>query len=133
MPTRPEDFLAAAKEIQAKKPVSADESRARTVVARGYYAAYHATREAIRKELGDPRWNIQHWPLASALKGATDPAVKEVGELLNELRELRARSDYKLDRTVTCLESSLRLKDVETVLERVPKISSKLKRLFSTS
>jgi hypothetical protein len=55
MPIRPEHLFDAAQKLNAlKPPLVSDEVCARTMANRAYYAAYLATREALRVQYANP-------------------------------------------------------------------------------
>lgn len=96
MPIRPEDLYAAARQLDRIDPtLVSDEVCGRTIANRAYYAAYLAIREALRTQYGDPRFDVQHTRLASALEKSGDPRVSDVGTMLKFLRLQREKADYR--------------------------------------
>jgi hypothetical protein len=92
MPIRPEEFYAAAQELnRLRPPLISDEVCARTMSSRMYYAAYLAVREAIRAQVGDRTFDTTHTSLVRALTHAADPEVQAVGARLKRLKTIRER------------------------------------------
>jgi hypothetical protein len=127
MPIRPDDFVEVADRLQFGRSVGEKEERCtRTVAGRAYYAAYLSLRQAARKAVGDPRYNIGHQSLISHLDGYSGE-VERAGVLLRELRYFRELSDYWLDETVDRTSVGLALNNAKGILRDEDKISSKLK------
>ena len=96
MPIRPEQLYDAAKELDGLDPtLVSDEVCARTIANRAYYAAYLATREALRTQYQNPHFDVGHGPLASQLESSADAVVSGVGTSLKTLRAAREHSDYR--------------------------------------
>ncbi|HEV7590398.1 MAG TPA: hypothetical protein VGO40_19970 [Longimicrobium sp.] len=122
----PADLLAAAKELSnSKKPLVNDEVCARTAANRAYYAAYLVTREEIRKQYGNPKYDVHHAPLSTGL--SQNAATATLGSRLAALRLQRNDADYHpTDLTVNRLTVALRLKDAEYVIENASKVKMPL-------
>jgi len=127
MPIRPEQLFDAAQRLNAMKPpLVSDEVCARTMANRAYYAAYLATREALRAQYGNPRFDVAHGSLAYALTTAPDPDVRALGARLQTLKAIREDSDYEPGATVSKLAVALHLADASYVLEKAAKLVGKL-------
>ena len=106
-----------------------DEVCARTMVNRMYYAAYLATREAVRAQLGNRRFDVAHRTLAEALEASADPDVSAVGTRLRILKAAREDSDYRLHLRVPKALAALHLMNARFVLDRVGKLSGRFPRI----
>jgi hypothetical protein len=96
MPIRPEDLYAAARQLDQINPtLVSDEVCGRTIANRAYYAAFLATRDALRAQYGDPRFDVQHTRLARALEKSGAPLVSGLGTLLRFLKLQREKADYR--------------------------------------
>lgn len=127
MPIRPDDFFAAAVALnRLKPPLVSDEVCARTMAGRMYYAAYLATREAIREQIGIRELDVGHSALIAALKHTPDTDVQVVGTRLLALKRLRERADYRPHHHMTKLAVALRMADAQFVLENVPGLRGRL-------
>lgn len=126
MPTKPDELYAAAQRLnELKPPLISDEVCARTMLNRMYYAAYLATREAIRSQLKNAAFDVGHQTLSDTLYAATDPEVREIGSCLQVLRTAREKSDYKLHLGISKAVAALHLMNAQFVLERVGKLSGR--------
>jgi hypothetical protein len=100
----------------------------RTVAGRLYYAAYLATRDTLRTLKGNPDYNLDHEPLTQFLRFVVkDTWVQHYGELLEELRQIRVQSDYRLSLTVDRGDVGLRLRDAKYVLDNQAELGMRLK------
>jgi uncharacterized protein (UPF0332 family) len=96
MPIRPTDLYDAAKQLDTLNPtLVGDEVCARTIANRAYYAAYLATREALRTQYRNPNFDVHHGTLAAELERSAHADVSAVGTSLKTLRAHRETSDYK--------------------------------------
>lgn len=91
-----------------------------------YYAAYLATRESIREQIGIRELDVGHSALVAALKRTPDPDVQVVGTRLLALKRLRERADYRPHHHLTKLAVALRLADAQYVIENVPRLRGRL-------
>ena len=90
MPVKPEEFYLASQNLnRMKPPLVSDEVCGRTMLNRMYCAAYLATREALRRHLGNPSFDVAHTALSAILAKAADPAVRDIGTRLGVLRLAR--------------------------------------------
>lgn len=127
MPIVPDDLLEAARKLgNDKKPLHSPEACARTIVNRAYYAAYLATREAIRSAYGNPRFDVGHTALAKAFSKDSDTDVAKIGQRLDTLRILRSTADYHPDRTVDINTARLRVRDAQFILTALPSVASRI-------
>jgi hypothetical protein len=127
MPIRPEHLFDAAQKLNAlKPPLVSEEVCARTMANRAYYAAYLATREALRVQYANPGFDVTHRSLTSHLTRAGDPRVREIGSRLKMLRRMREISDYQPTSTVSRLHVALHLADARYVLDRVDRLVGRL-------
>lgn len=123
MPIRPDEFYQAARNLnELKPPLVSDEVCARTMLNRMYYAAYLATREAVRNHLGNPRFNVTHTALATALAEAADPAVSALGSRLALLKTAREQSDYQPHLSITRGFAALHLVNARYVLDNASRL-----------
>ena len=126
MPINPDELYAAAQRLNGLNPtLVSDEVCARTMLNRMYYAAYLATREAIRSQLRNPAFDVGHQTLSDTLYAATDPEVREIGSCLQVLRTAREESDYKLHVNIPKAFAALHLMNARFVLARVGKLSGR--------
>lgn len=96
MPIRPEDLHAAARQLdRISSPLVSEEVCGRTIANRAYYAAFLATREALRTQYGNPRFDVRHTRLAEALENSRDPLVSDLGTSLKILKAHREIADYR--------------------------------------
>ena len=123
MPIRSEDLYAAARQLDRLRPtLVSDEVCGRTIANRAYYAAFMATREALRAQYGNPRFDVKHTRLVAALEGSRNPLVSGLGASLRTLKLHREKADYQphvafdRDRLVPLLLSQAR-----DVLEKLPR------------
>src|SRR5262249_6282506 len=71
----------------------------RTAVSRAYYASFHVARNLLRQcGFVVPRADQAHAYLWQRLANCGHPDISQAGNHLNDLRSLRNRSDYDLDR-----------------------------------
>jgi hypothetical protein len=130
MPTESEELFEAAKALNhLRPPLVSDEVCARTMANRMYYAAYLATREAIRLQLGDRSFDVTHGALVDSLTAASDPEVKDVGTALKRLRSMRVDSDYRLDETITKFVAAVYLADARFVLDNARRLAARFPRI----
>lgn len=127
MPIDPEDLYVAAQNLsRMKPPLVSDEVCARTMLNRMYYAAYLATREAVRVQRNDPSFDVTHATLTKALMTAADVEVKDIGSRLRALKSARESADYKPQHTVTRMVASLHLDHARHVLDNVARLAGRL-------
>ncbi len=130
MSIRPDDFFMAAQALnRLKPPLVSDEVCARTMAGRMYYAAYLATREAIRAQTGIHDFDVGHGALITALRHASDGDVRTLGRRLSTLRRLRERADYKPHRHVTKTAVALRLADARSVLDNAGRLAGRFPQI----
>ncbi len=76
----------------------AEEAEWRSAVSRAYYAAFHAARELLRACGFDvPRADAAHAYLWLRLANSGHPDIRQAGNELNELRQVRNRADYDVE------------------------------------
>ena len=123
MAIHPEDFFSAATALnQSHPPLVSDEVCARTMAGRMYYAAYLATRDALRAQFRTPSFDITHAALAFALIRAHDSDVQSIGARLQALRRLRERADYKPHHHITRAAAAIQLANARFVLDNVGRL-----------
>jgi len=126
MPIEAEDLYRAAQALdRMKPPLVSDEICARTMINRMYYAAYLATREAVRAQFGNPSFDVAHRTLAETLEASADPDVSEIGSRLRILKAVREDADYRLYMRVTRFLASLHLADARFVLENAMRLKGR--------
>src|SRR5215218_4143004 len=126
MPISAEDLYRAAQSLdRMKPPLVSEEICARTMLNRMYYAAYLATREAVRAQFNDPRFDVTHGALADALMRAPDPDVNAVGTRLRKLRRDGGRSVYNPQLVIPRTLASIRLGDARCVLDNVGRLAGR--------
>jgi len=130
MPIEAKDLFAAAQALnRMKPPLVSDEVCARTMANRMYYAAYLATREAVRTQLGNPGFDVNHATLAESLSTAQDADVRAIGTRLQVLKALREVADYKPHRSVAKPHVALQLVSAEYVLDNVARLAGRFPHL----
>lgn len=112
-----------------KPPLVSDEVCARTMVNRMYYAAYLATREALRVQFRNPTLDVNHRTLAETLALASDPEVRAIGSRLRVLKSAREESDYQPHSVMTKPIAALHLLDARFVLENVGRLTGRYPRV----
>lgn len=96
MPIRSEDLYAAARQLDRLRPtLMNDEVCGRTIANRAYYAAFLATREALRAQYGNPRFDVHHARLVAAFENSGNPLVSSLGVTLKSLKQQRETADYQ--------------------------------------
>lgn len=126
MPIEPGDLFGAAQQLnRMKPPLVSDEVCARTMLNRMYYAAYLATREAVRAQLKDPKFDVSHKALAKALMSSPDAEVKEVGSRLWALKDAREDADYQPHVAVSRTVASLHMAHARFVLDHVDRLTGR--------
>lgn len=95
----PKDLLEEARNLL---PDPATEARLRTVISRAYYSAFHRCSEASQG-LGFSyvRGARVHGEVTSFLKSRAEVHLRECGEILGRLRDLRNKADYELRLTTS--------------------------------
>ena len=126
MPIAPKDFWQVARDLHNRVALPADEPCHRTVIGRAYYAAYLATREAVRQRYNDPNFDVHHQTLADALKGNADPDVADIGARLDRLFHTRSRADYRMRERIDALTAGLMVSSSEHVIASLPGIQSRI-------
>jgi hypothetical protein len=130
MPIDPEDLYAAAQNLnRMKPPLVSDEVCGRTMVNRMYYAAYLATREAVRRKLQDSSFDASHTTVAETLARAADREVRELGSRLVVLKALREEADYKTQAVITKSDAGLHLMNARFVLDNVDGLAGRFPRM----
>lgn len=126
MAIRPDALFQAARDLnRMKPPLVSDEVCARTMLNRMYYAAYLATREAIRNQLRNPSFDVTHTTLANTLADATDFDVSALGSRLALLKTAREESDYQPDVSITKAAAALHLAHARHVLENADRLAKR--------
>ena len=126
MPVEPEDLYRAAVSLdRLRPPLVSDEVCARTMINRMYYAAYLATRDAIRAQLNTPGFDVTHGALAETLARSADPDVRAIGSRLQILKAAREDSDYKPHVAITKFIASLHLLDARFILDIVGRLNGR--------
>lgn len=119
----PEDLYRAAQVLNGiKPPLVSDEVCGRTMINRMYYAAYLATREALRRQLKTKRFDVTHTTLANTLANAGDSDVRDLGLRLQYLKEAREDADYKPHLQMPLWVAALYLLDARFVLDNVSRL-----------
>ncbi len=86
---------------------SAHESDTRTSVGRSYFAVFNHLRERLsplKPFPGDPE---DHQRVLHYLMGANSPALRSVGQTLNDLRASRKHADYDMNMVIDQQQSKL--------------------------
>ena len=126
MAIRPEALYQAAHELnRMKPPLVSDEVCARTMLNRMYYAAYLATRAAVRSHLGNASFDVTHTALANTLADATDADVSALGARLALLKTAREESDYQPDSSITKASAALHLAHARYVLDNAGRLAGR--------
>jgi hypothetical protein len=130
MPFLPDQYHQVAKSL-SEKTLPTGEGRYRTIAGRAYYAAYLATRETLKQVHGlDESYTPEHEKLCNTLaEVTTDPDVRKVGDLLNGLRMLRVRADYRLQKPVDEFAADDAVEDAAAILALLPTIAKRLPRV----
>jgi hypothetical protein len=128
MPIRPEDLYDAARQLDQLSPtLVSDEVCGRTIANRAYYAAFLATREALRAQYRNPRFDVQHTLLAVALENSGNPLVSGLGTSLKSLKLQRENADYQphaaFDKRFLV---PLLLSQAKDILEKLPRAMGSL-------
>ena len=130
MPIDPEDLYTAAQNLnRMKPPLVSDEVCARTMLNRMYYAAYLATREAIRAQSSDSAFDVTHRALAATLMQAGDWEVQALGTRLRNLKDAREHADYQPHGVVSKLAASLRLDGARFVLGNARRLAGRFPQI----
>ncbi|HET7233512.1 MAG TPA: hypothetical protein VFJ16_26105 [Longimicrobium sp.] len=130
MPVKPEEFYLASQNLNLMKPpLVSDEVCGRTMLNRMYYAAYLATREALRRHLGNPRFDVAHTALSATLANAADPDVRDLGTQLGVLRVAREEADYQPDREITKWRAALHLPDARHVVNNASRLAARFPQI----
>ena len=90
------EYLALAQQLAGKAKISAtQESRLRSAISRGYYAAFIQARNHLRDRDGFaiPRKNTHDYVI-NQFKNSPESDRKDVGRILKRLRSNRNRADY---------------------------------------
>jgi hypothetical protein len=124
----PADFLSLAEKLQFALPIDyKSAATVRATAGRMYYAAYLETRESFRALTGNPEYAIDHTPLSFFLRiTVKNDWVNEYGEMLEELRQLRTDSDYRLARMVRSHDVGLKFKDAKFIVANQSILRSRL-------
>lgn len=126
MSIRAEELYLAAQNLnRMRPPLVSDEVCGRTMLNRMYYAAYLATREAIRVQLGNPTFDVTHAALANTLMQSADPDVQALGSRLHVLKTVREIADYHPHVGITKSSAALRLVDARFVLDSVSRLAAR--------
>lgn len=95
---KPQQFLDVAKTW--KETAYSCEGHRRSLISRAYYAAFHACKQiAIELDLELPNGN-SHERLIDALRTHHLKELRQLGNRLNDLKNMRVRSDYRLMDTI---------------------------------
>jgi len=130
MPIDPGDLYVAASDLnQMKPPLVSDEVCGRTMVNRMYYAAYLATRDAVRTQLQDARFKVTHTAHAETLARSSDPDVRKLGSRLVALKASREEADYEPQALITRFDAGLQLLDARFVLDDVRRLKQRFPRI----
>lgn len=113
------DFLAVGRQMLQ----STTEAAWRSAVSRGYYAAFHVTREWF-EQLGFsvPRGERAHAYLWRRLSNAGNARLEKAGRQLNSPRGQRNKADYDLASSFSHLKASGELQDAERVIESLDSV-----------
>jgi hypothetical protein len=123
MPIDPEDLYSAAQTLNGTKPsLVSDEVCGRTMINRMYYAAYLATRDAVRRQLRISRFDVSHTALADTLADAADSDVRDLGLRLQYLKLAREDADYRPHLNMPLWVAGLYLDDARFVLDNVRRL-----------
>jgi uncharacterized protein (UPF0332 family) len=126
----PGDYYRAAEQLSRRQPL-VDEVRHRTVAGRAYYAAFLATRDAIKRvhHLGE-EYSPRHDTFCDQLaRYRTEPEVSKLGHRLHALRLRRVEADYKLRATVREDDADLSMEDADSILRALPGLEARLPRI----
>ena len=130
MPIQPEVFQAVAKSLNTHQ-IPTGEGKHRTIAGRAYYAAFLATREAVKKlhTLGDD-YSPSHEVFSQSLaRYQGDSDVRRLGHILDGLRLRRVRADYRLNATVSEGDAEVAIDEANDLLALLPTVSAKLPRI----
>ena len=124
----PRDFCDVARRLLCGSP---EEACCRTAVGRAYYAAYNTAANLLRELIGDAdppkvsgRWIMSfHKYVSGCLKNSGDNALRQAGEKLSNLHEVRVEADYRLNGR---RPTEWRKKNVEAHIEEAERIMSAL-------
>jgi uncharacterized protein (UPF0332 family) len=129
MPIEPKSFCEVAQQLNASTPPTG-EPCFRTAIGRAYYAAYLATRAALRSQFNAPTLDVGHSVLVNALRfDAPDQQVRKIGSLLASMRERRERADYEPEDTLTYAEAQQAVRESQFVLTKLLSVRGRLPRV----
>lgn len=129
MPIDPREFAEAAEKLRNGVAIKG-EVCARTVAGRAYYAAYLATRQAIRNQYKDPSLNPGHADLYEALKRrGRDSTVQLIGAALAGLYSRRTDADYYPELSMSGSSMTIVVAEAQKVLTLLPNVVGKLPRV----
>jgi uncharacterized protein (UPF0332 family) len=116
MPVTSSDFIELAKFCASRK----DEIGYRNAVARAYYGAYHHVLPHLEHGPKDNHQGLIDYLTTMAWRGDAEPYPKKtliaLGIALQSLKDQRIISDYKLDATISELDSNGAIKTAEKLL-----------------
>lgn len=122
MPVNSSDFLEFAKACVNRN----DEIGHRNAVARAYYSAYHHILPCMTHGPKDSHQGLIDYLMTDAWKGNEPYSKLELtglGIALQALKDQRVISDYRLDATVTSVDSLTSIRMTEKLIEKWAKIS----------
>jgi uncharacterized protein (UPF0332 family) len=108
------DFLTVAKGLL----LGTTEASWRSAVSRAYYSAFHVARQLLEQVgFAVPRADRAHSHLWLRLSNCGDPTIQLAGRELNNLRGLRNRADYEVDRPMSKDEAAGQVGVAEKIIE----------------
>lgn len=118
MPVTSNDFIELAKFCASRK----DEIGYRNAVARAYYGAYHHVVPHLEHGPKDNHQGLIDYLTTMAWRDGSEPFPKNaligLGMALQSLKDQRIVSDYRLDATITELDSNVAIKTAEKLLQK---------------
>ncbi|EMN5322027.1 MULTISPECIES: hypothetical protein [Enterobacter] len=118
MPVTSTDFIELAKFCASRK----DEIGYRNAVARAYYGAYHHVLPHLKQGPKDNHQGLIDYLTTMAWRDDAEPYPKKtligLGIALQSLKDQRIISDYKLEATISELDSQVAIKTAEKLLNR---------------
>ncbi len=113
----PQGFIALAQQLAAGNP---SEAALRTAVERAYYGAFLALRDVMVVKGWVPEHRTIRDPLDLVTTLRSRPGYRFLSDLLDELRMLRNRADYELQRPFGLEEARRAITLAQELLQRLP-------------
>ncbi len=116
----PEEFLDFADRLRSSK----DEIDLRNIMSRSYYAAFLLAKQKLSKINTDVDITNagSHEKTIFQFSKSTIPDLIQIGKYLNRLKRGRIKSDYKIDKIVTKMESETHFEIAEIAISELNKI-----------